>query len=342
MRFGFAVSGTLVLAGSASAHLTAFANGMYCRNGTIKGFDNQNNNDPVNPMWNLPKKDWWFHHTNQCDEFPPAPGEFLEIPAGGSFTVEIASNRAFTTLSYNSKYTSQWPDGAYHPDGYSAKTPGGAKFSSEGCITAPNMHTQNQSMAAGTAFAISYQSDISKVTAENLAVFSVRYHTPWKRITSYDVPANMPACPAGGCICAWGWVPNGCGEPNMYMAGYKCKVTGARSTTPIATAKPPVWCEDDTSKCVKGAKQMIYWHQMEGNNIEVQGYDLSGHPKSPGYNNKLGFSDGAQNDIFASVHTPLPKPSTSASSPSSSCKPGGKKRQNANARRLHHHRQSHH
>jgi hypothetical protein len=57
------------------------------------------------------------------------------------------------------------------------------------------------------------------VTAENLAVFTVRYQyahflfginllifarcsTPWKRVTSYDVPADMPACPSGGCICA--------------------------------------------------------------------------------------------------------------------------------------------
>lgn len=56
-----------------------------------------------------------------------------------------------------------------------------------------SVHTQNQSMAAGTAFAISYQvriitfmpcphgdltspqSDIKKVTPENLVVFSVRY-----------------------------------------------------------------------------------------------------------------------------------------------------------------------
>ena len=26
--------------------------------------------------------------------------------------------------------------------------------------------------------------------------------TPWKRILVYDVPANMPPCPPGGCICA--------------------------------------------------------------------------------------------------------------------------------------------
>jgi len=37
------------------------------------------------------------------------------------------------------------------------------------------VHTQNQTMAAGTAFAISYKSDLSQVTAENLVVFSVLY-----------------------------------------------------------------------------------------------------------------------------------------------------------------------
>jgi hypothetical protein len=78
----------------------------------------------------------------------------------------------------------------------------------------------------------------------------------------------------------------------MYHQPFKCKVTGATSTTPVATPKPPVWCEDDPSKCVKGAKQMIYWNQQEGNNIQVDGYDLSGEFKSPAYNAKCGFSDG--------------------------------------------------
>ncbi|KAG6909396.1 hypothetical protein DXG01_000697 [Tephrocybe rancida] len=210
-----------------------------------------------------------------CDLFPPPEGEFLEIPAGKDFTVEIAANRATTTLSYNGKYTSDWVDGQPHTDAF------------------------NENNAAGTAFAISYQSDLSKVTADNLVVFSVRYHTPWKRLTTYSVPAALPACPPGGCICAWGWVPNGCGEPNMYHQGFKCKVTGATSTNPVAVAKPPVWCEGDSSKCTTGAKQMIYWHQLDGNNINVSGQDLSGQPKSPAYNQKAGFPDGAQNDIFA-------------------------------------------
>ncbi|KAF9446568.1 hypothetical protein P691DRAFT_733026 [Macrolepiota fuliginosa MF-IS2] len=277
-----------LLFGLANAHLAAWHRGMYCLDGSDGSVD-LNTAAPVTPLYQLSKNDWWFHHINKCDEFPPAPGDFLDLPAGGQFQVEIASNRAKTTLSYSGRDISDWPDGAHYPDNYNVPT----------CITSPNMHTQNQTMAAGTAFAISYQSDIKQVTPENLVVFSVRYHTPWKRLTSYDVPSAMPACPQEGCICAWGWIPNGCGQPNMYHQAFRCRVTNAQSTTPLATPKPPVWCEGQPDKCVKGAKQMLYWHQADGNNIVVDGFDLAGQQKSPGYNMKTGFADGAQNDIFA-------------------------------------------
>ncbi|KAH8830497.1 hypothetical protein DL96DRAFT_1593181 [Flagelloscypha sp. PMI_526] len=276
---------------SAQAHLTAYSKGMYCKNGfkdgkKLTGNDALNSNTPVNPLYQLAFTDWWFH--GQCRDDPPPDGEFLELPAGKSFQVEIASNRGKTSLSFGGQFTSEWPDGGNYPEDYHVDT----------CITSPNMHTQNQANAAGTAFAISYQSDLSKVTPENLAVFSIRYHTPWKRITHYDVPKALPKCPEGGCICAWGWVPNGCGQPNMYHNAFRCKVTGATSTAPVGKPKPPVWCEDDASKCVKGPKQMIYWHQASGNNIEVKGNDKSGNAKSPAYNSKLGFLDGPQDDIF--------------------------------------------
>ena len=62
---------------------------------------------------------------------------------------------------------------------------------------------------------------------------------------------------------------------------------------------------------------MLYWNQASGTNIHVSGEDLSGKPKSPGYNEKCGFKPGelaeekvgttlmnclgAQNDIFAAA-----------------------------------------
>ncbi|KIJ93961.1 hypothetical protein K443DRAFT_134917 [Laccaria amethystina LaAM-08-1] len=256
------------------AHVAAWHKGMYCLNGSQPGVNNQNTNDAVQPLFMLNKSDWWFHHLNNCDQFPPDEGDFLELPANGVFTVEHAVNRAFTTLSYNGSMTALFGDGENHP---------GLGVTSEGknetdCIVSPNIHTQNQSMAAGTAFAISYTSDLKQVTEENLVVFTVLYNTPWFRIAEYQVP-NLPACPEpGGCICATG-------------------------SSAVAPAVPPVWCEDDKSKCIQGPKQMVYWNQLEGNNIVVSGSDLSGNPRSPTYNAKLGFSNGSQTDIFLSPGT---------------------------------------
>ncbi|THU95040.1 hypothetical protein K435DRAFT_667205 [Dendrothele bispora CBS 962.96] len=275
-----------------NAHIAAWHKGMYCLNGTTPGQDDQNNNLPVVPMFKMNKEDWWMHHFDNCDQFPPAPGDFLELPANGQFTVEMATNRAFTSLSYDGTQTGTFPGPLQNnlkDDQLGVTQPG----QEPQYIADPNLHAENETMASGSAFAISYESDITKVTPENLVVFTVAYNTPWKRVATFDVP-NLPACPEEGCICAWGWVPNGCGEPNMYMFPYKCKVTGTPGQTSVAApAKPAVWCEDPKeASCTQGPKQMVFWNQLEGDNIEVEGNDLSGRPRSPSYNDKLGFKDG--------------------------------------------------
>ncbi|KAJ6530999.1 hypothetical protein DFH09DRAFT_1250319 [Mycena vulgaris] len=264
---------------------------MYCLNGT-QGYDDSDSNEAVQPLWQLSKEDWWFHHMNQvsffprktstshanipqCDEFPPNDGDFLEL--------RLAVNRVFTTLSYGGSRVGDFGDGQNYTEGL-----GGTE-----CITELNIHTQNESMAAGTAFAISYQSELSAVTPENLVVFTTLDHTPWKRIATYSVP-NLPACPTDGCICAWGWVANGCGEPNIYMQGFRCKVTGTTGDSALAPAAAAVWCVDGAATCVTGARQMIFWNQLEGNNIDVPGNDTAGGTGiSPAYNMKLGWGDGA-------------------------------------------------
>jgi hypothetical protein len=45
------------------------------------------------------------------------------------------------------------------------------------------------------------------------------------------------------------------------MAGYKCNVTGSTSSKKVAAAQVATYCADDTSKCVKGAKQMIAFNR---------------------------------------------------------------------------------
>ncbi|KAJ7746606.1 hypothetical protein B0H16DRAFT_941605 [Mycena metata] len=278
---------TLLILPFASAHFAAWHKGMYCLNGTTPGLDDQDTSSIANPLFNLTKDDWWFHHIDGCDQFPPADGDFLELPANGEFTVELAVNRAFTTLAFDGTRTGVFGDGQNYTNGL-----GGVD-----CISSLNIHTQNQSMASGTAFAISYQSELADVTPENLVVFTTLYHTPWERLATYQVP-NLPACPPNGCICAWGWVPNGCGEPNISMQGFRCKVTGIPGTAALAPAVPPAWCEDAPGNCTTGARQMIYWNQLDGNNIFVSGNDARGFPKSPAYNSVLGFAEGAQHDIF--------------------------------------------
>ncbi|KAK5989550.1 hypothetical protein PT974_11077 [Cladobotryum mycophilum] len=275
----------VALASGAAAHTAAFAKGMYCEGGANPNQYDQNSNTPVNPLYQLPKSQWWMQADRGCKNVPPRNGESLAIPAGGSFTVELAHNQAQTSLSYNGQFAGEWPDGKAHPENWAG--PNGDCIQDDGA-----MHTHGQSTAAGTAFAISYTSDINQVTLDNLAVFSVAYNTPWKRVQQYQVPRDLPACPSGGCICAWLWVPDGCGTPNMYMQPYKCHVTNSSSNRRVAPAKAPVYCANDQSKCVRGAKQMIAWNQAEGNNVQVP------NGASPGYNGKMGWTDGAQNDIF--------------------------------------------
>ena len=83
------------------------------------------------------------------------------------------------------------------------------------------------------------------------------------------------------------------------MIGYNCKVTNVKPTArALAPAQTPVWCEGEPDKCVKGAKGMIVFNQLEGNNIDVNAFQMDGMWRSPGYNQKTGFKDGAQNDIF--------------------------------------------
>ncbi|TMW59783.1 hypothetical protein Poli38472_004852 [Pythium oligandrum] len=319
MKLAVVLSTAAVLTHSTSAHIVAWGRGMYCLNGTNPNVDDQNTNTAVNPLYQLPKEKWWFQADRGCDKSPPRPGDILKLPAGGSFEVEFATNRAMTTLSYGGKQATEWTGGETFPSDWKGKNP-------PECLGA--LHAESEAKAAGTAFAISYVSELEDVTMENLVVFTTLEHTPWKRKGVYQVPKNMPACPPQGCICAWLWVPDGCGQPNMYMAGYRCTVTGAATGYKLAQAKPPVYCADDKSKCVKGAKQMIAWNQQTGDNVKTP------PGKSPGYNEGCGWSNGAQNDIFVEVggdgdNTPMPSqapvtsqaPGSQAPQPSGTAKP---------------------
>ncbi|KAK3390723.1 WSC domain-containing protein [Podospora didyma] len=283
------------LASGATAHVAAWAKGMYCKGGNNASVDEQNTNTAVVPLYNLPFEDFWMQHDRGCDKVPPPNGESLELPAGGRFKVELAHNRGQTTLSFDGRYTSDWPDGETHTEPWTGANAGD-------CLSDGIMHAQSYETAAGTAFAISYHSNISEVNINNTVVFSVAANTPWKRETWYDVPADMPPCPVGGCYCAWLWVPQGCGIRNEYMQNFKCHVTGSTSTKALGIPQAPVWCGDDPSKCVTGPKQIVVYNQLTGNNVNPP----SG--ATPAYSGKTGFNPGAQTDIFVGDEANTPPP----------------------------------
>jgi hypothetical protein len=303
-----------------NAHIGVWHPSMFCANGPQSEVD-WNANTVVSPLYELDFSDFWFGNgqtngvSNKCYNWPPPAGEFLELPAGGSFEIEMANNRAFTSMSEGgSKNVGTFPDGQTHAD-YDV-----SGYNNPQCITQPLLHTMSKADVAGSAFAISYESEYSNVTPENMAVFSVAYGTPWHTKASFDVPADMPACPDAGCLCGWGWVPNNCGQPNMYLQLFRCKVTGAKANAPaVAPAKAAVWCQDDQENCTKGAKQLVVWHQNERNNIAFTGVGRAGEEDdlqqfSPGYNTKLGFQNGAQNDIFVNSPQSVASSSKAASS----------------------------
>jgi hypothetical protein len=66
----------------------------------------------------------------------------------------------------------------------------------------------------------------------------IAYDCPWKKNVDFHIPADLPACPEGGCHCSWGWVHSkDGGSAQMYQLGYRCDVTGAQMTRPLPKRK---------------------------------------------------------------------------------------------------------
>lgn len=253
-------------------------------------------NRPMAPLQQYTFSQWWFHgHLN----FAPAPGNFFELPAGGTAMSQLACNKGATKWWAASEGTTDIRQGDYPCPGYPLS----------------QFHTNGIDDLKGCALSIAYTSDVNSIKPEDLAIFSVNHQCVWSVNTGFQVPQNMPPCPDGGCICAWHWIHSvDSGSAQMYMNGFRCKVTGATSNTPVLTPQVPKRCTGDLSKCNQGAQQPLYWFQAEGNNMNNDQYD------PPYYLDEWGFTDGAQNGIFGNGGSSNNSPSSSSSStpPSSS------------------------
>ena len=138
---------------------------------------------------NLPFDQWWFHgHL----AYPPHPNDIMQLPAGGTAQSQLSCDKDATTY---------WPSG-----------PGGDQISTSQpdypCPGQPitEFHTNGLWDLGGCALAVAYKSDVSEVKPEDFAVFSVNHTCVWYMHTDFQVPADMPPCPDGKCICAWFWI----------------------------------------------------------------------------------------------------------------------------------------
>jgi len=278
----------LVLAPSVAGHVTAWHASMFGFNFTTGGNRPQ---DPLQDRKFAGEGGWWFHgHL----DYPPHKEDVLEFPAGGETFVELTCDKGAS-----SSYTSN---------------PGGdIRNGNDVCPGATTLeyHTTGIDDVKGCSFGIAYTpvSKVSTIQPEDFVIFTVNHTCVWERFTKFEVPADMPACPEGGCTCAWFWVHSAdAGSEQIYMNGYQCQITGAKSNVPLAKPNVPRRCGADSDSelvraaapqnCTYGAKQPIYWLQTERNNLFENAH------AGPFYNDLYGFKDGAQNDIFVNSQLP--------------------------------------
>lgn len=245
-------------------HFSAFFHpSMWGFNVTDKDYPYDNR--PVAPLRDYTFQQWWFH--NHLDH-PPNPGDVFELPAGKAATAEIACNKGATSFFASSE----------GGDIREPNNPNNVCPNSESIA----YHTHGIDDLEGCALAIAYKDDVNQVQPEDFTIFSVNQTCVWTRFTDFAVPAAMPPCPAGGCICAFFWIhsPKAGGEEN-YMNGFKCNVTGSTSTVPLAKPQVARRCGSDVENgklqdvpgnCTYGAKQPFYWLQAERNNVSAFAY----------------------------------------------------------------------
>jgi len=83
-----------------------------------------------------------------------------------------------------------------------------------------DLHTTGHADVNGCALSIAYTSDPKVVRPEDFTVFSVQQDCVWHRDTVFEVPANMPPCPNGKCMCSWWWIHNSNGGTDQMASGF--------------------------------------------------------------------------------------------------------------------------
>ncbi|BGP15156.1 hypothetical protein JCM10213v2_003113 [Rhodosporidiobolus nylandii] len=276
------------LATAAQAHMSPYHPSMY---GVGEYFDSSEAGDPfapLGPFWE--KDDWWFRGPTARSLKPAErtyPTGVLDVPAGGTITLEIACHVAWTSYGWATTEPGSDRDacpgntGAYHSGD-------------------PNADEIDPSLLSGCALAIADKENIEDVGWDDLVVFSVQEQCVKQKYTDFQVPAKMPKCTGSKCICGWFWLANNgkfCGSctTNFYMTAMDCAVSGSPADAlPIAAPQDPVFCAD--------------WSGQSPYNVPFISNDWRA-----GYHETWSFRNGAQNDIFVTAGSSAAQNSTTAS-----------------------------
>ncbi|KAM0749147.1 hypothetical protein T439DRAFT_382207 [Meredithblackwellia eburnea MCA 4105] len=293
--------GALATASVVWGHMSIWLPGMY-------GFDGpkgcQGDDCMSEPVWpigpSLTSLDqWWFRGTNYTSQAPPDSAA-AELPAGGTWTVQITCHKAFTSYGYhptpNGSALDACPNnpGAYHAD-YDTQTSFPVK----------------EDMLSGCALGIADVTSPLLANMDNLVIMSVQ-----PKCVQNKIPKDMPTCSGAFCICGWFWLANA-GTANFYarhslslsvkngslsqqdhqfspqMTAFKCKITQTTSSKRVAAPRDPVNCKNNISRCASGAKKPLYAYNTPTNVV------WDGNDNRPGYHAAWSFTTpGAQNDIF--------------------------------------------
>ena len=202
-------------------------------------------------MRDLPFTSWWFHgHLHH----PPAPGKFMVLPAGGVYRGEVSCNRAFTSLGVVEKQMEEVYACPKPTKAYDTKT--GAMHSSDDWGTPVDKLKD----VTGCSISIAYESDPAKIKPEDFTVISTNWTCPWFKKVDFEIPADLPECPEGGCTCMWGWVHSGlAGGQENYLLNYRCRVEGAKGKRPLPkreSSHPCLWRPSRVLE--KGAANSMY------------------------------------------------------------------------------------
>lgn len=221
----------------------------------------------------------------------PNPEDAIILEAGGNVTLEITCHPKFTT----------WGNETSSPSYKYNACPGGL-----GRYHADIHHPENETVVnplllAGCAIAISDTTNIEEVTAENLTIISVQSQCVMNKFATFAIPATLPACTGGYCICSWHWLAKE-GLGNSQMSGFLCKVNAKTNAYEIGVPKAPRNCTGNVNRCQYGAKQPMFPYNLPYNVPNVTWRDgmdeMAFMNWKPTYGSNFGFWTGAQSDAM--------------------------------------------